>query len=88
MPAALSVDRDHRFFAALGQGLSCPQAADRFGVSPANASRWRARLSTHGVDRLRTGTPRPGEHEACDANLENVVKVESRAAPIRSIFFI
>lgn len=26
----------------------CSQVAERFGVSPAGASRWRARLSTHG----------------------------------------
>lgn len=30
------------------QGLSCSQVAERFGVSPASASRWRARLSTYG----------------------------------------
>ena len=48
MPAALSVDLRHRVVAALEQGLSCSQVAERFGVSPASASRWRARLSTHG----------------------------------------
>lgn len=48
MPAALSVDLRRRVVAALEQGLSCSQVAERFGVSPASASRWRARLSTHG----------------------------------------
>ncbi|WP_298957336.1 helix-turn-helix domain-containing protein, partial [uncultured Methylobacterium sp.] len=48
MPAALSVDLRHRVVAALEQGLSCSQVAERFGVSPASASRWRARLSQSG----------------------------------------
>lgn len=48
MPAALSVDLRRRVVAALEQGLSCSQVAERFGVSPASASRWRARLSRHG----------------------------------------
>jgi transposase len=48
MPAALSVDLRRRVVAALEQGLSCSQVAERFGVSAASASRWRARLDSHG----------------------------------------
>ncbi len=48
MPAALSVDLRRRVVAALEQGLSCSQVAERFGVNPASASRWRARLGTYG----------------------------------------
>ncbi|MEE8629192.1 MULTISPECIES: helix-turn-helix domain-containing protein [Methylobacterium] len=48
MPTALSVDLRRRVVAALEQGLSCAQVAERFGVSAASASRWRARLNRHG----------------------------------------
>ncbi|WP_167858570.1 helix-turn-helix domain-containing protein [Methylobacterium nonmethylotrophicum] len=48
MPAALSVELRRRVVAALEAGLSGWQAAERFGISPTSASRWRARLSRHG----------------------------------------
>lgn len=62
MPAALSVDLRRRVVAALEQGLSCSQVAERFGVSPASASRWRARLSTHGL----VAAPMGGDRRSAD----------------------
>ena len=63
MPAALSVDLRRRVVAALEQGLSCSQVAERFGVSPASASRWRARLSMHGS---LAAAPMGGDRRSAD----------------------
>ena len=43
MAKALSVDLRQRVVAAIDNGLSCRQAAERFGVSAASAIRWRSR---------------------------------------------
>ncbi len=42
MPQPLSFDLRSRVLAAVGTGLSCRQAAERFGVSAASAIRWAA----------------------------------------------
>lgn len=42
MAKALSLDLRTRVLAAIASGLSCRQAAERFGVSAASAIRWRA----------------------------------------------
>ena len=42
MSKALSLDLRTRVLAAIGGGLSCRQAAQRFGVSASSAIRWRA----------------------------------------------
>lgn len=42
MSRALSVDLRIRVVAAVEAGASHRQAAERFGVSPASVSRWRA----------------------------------------------
>ena len=52
MAKALSVDLRERVIAVIEGGMSCRQAAARFGVSPSSAIRWRAR-------ERRTGTPAP-----------------------------
>ena len=44
MPSPLSVDLRKRVVAAVSGGASCHQAAARFGVSVASASRWSARF--------------------------------------------
>jgi len=49
----LSVDRLDRVIAAIEGGMSCRQAAARFGVSAASAIRWRSRVR-------RQGDVRPG----------------------------
>lgn len=46
MPKALSVDLRTRVVSAIAEGLSCRQAALRFGVSPATAIRWQALVRT------------------------------------------
>ena len=40
MPKALSFDLRSRVLAAIDEGLSCRQAATRFGVSASSAIRW------------------------------------------------
>ena len=42
MAKALSIDLRSRVVAAIGSGMSCRQAAVRFGVSASSAIRWRA----------------------------------------------
>jgi transposase len=53
MSKALSVDLRDRVVAAIEGGMSCRQAAARFGVSAASAIRWRALAR-------RQGDVRPG----------------------------
>ncbi|MGN8549532.1 IS630 family transposase [Bradyrhizobium sp. 13971] len=48
MARALSVDLRQRVVAAIDGGMSCRQAAKRFGVSAASAIRWRGRLKEVG----------------------------------------
>ncbi len=48
MSKALSLDLRTRVLAAIAGGLSCRQAAARFGVSASSAIRWRAREREHG----------------------------------------
>jgi len=48
MSKALSVDLRDRVIAAIEDGMSCRQAATRFGVSASSAIRWRSRVRTHG----------------------------------------
>ena len=43
MPSPLSVDLRQRVVACVSEGASCREAAARFGVSAASASRWAAR---------------------------------------------
>jgi transposase len=48
MSKALSVDLRDRVVAAVEGGMSCRQAAARFGVSASSAIRWRALSRTQG----------------------------------------
>ncbi len=48
MSKALSVDLRDRVVAAIAGGMSCRQAALRFGVSASSAIRWRALARTKG----------------------------------------
>jgi len=48
MSKALSIDLRVRVLAAVAAGASHRQAAERFGVSPASVSRWRAREREQG----------------------------------------
>ena len=61
MPSPLSVDLRERVVAFMSSGASCREAASRFGVSAASASRWAARLRQDGHV-----TPRPsgGDHSS------------------------
>lgn len=48
MSKALSVDLRDRVIAAIDEGVSCRQAAARFGVSASSAIRWRALVRERG----------------------------------------
>ncbi len=48
MASALSVDLRRRVVGAIEGGLSCRAAAERFGVSPSIAIRWRAQEQREG----------------------------------------
>ena len=48
MTRALSVDLRERVVAAVAEGVSCRQAAARFGVSASSAIRWNALARTKG----------------------------------------
>jgi transposase len=64
MPKALSFDLRSRVLAAIDEGLSCRQAATRFGVTASSAIRWQAqrraggdaRPKSQGGDRLSRRT--------------------------------
>jgi len=66
MSKALSLDLPTRVLAAIAGGLSCRQAAARFGVSPSSAIRWRARERQQGDARPKAlgGDRRSGRIEA------------------------
>src|SRR3954464_5801454 len=51
MPTALSFDLRSRVLAAIDAGLSCRQAAARFGVSASSAIRWQGMRRAGGDDR-------------------------------------
>lgn len=53
MPAPLSMDLRIRVLAAVAQGLSHREAGERFGVSAASVSRWRALEREQGEARAR-----------------------------------
>ncbi len=66
MARALSVDLRRRVVAAISEGMSCRQAAARFGVSAASAIRWQA-LERNGGEiapRKQGGDRRSGRIEA------------------------
>lgn len=66
MSKALSLDLRERVLAAVAGGLSCRQAAARFGVSASSAIRWRALERRQGDARPKAlgGDRRSGRIEA------------------------
>ena len=54
MAKALSTDLRRRVVDATAQGMSCRQAAERFGVSASSAIRWQQRVRTTGTIEPRT----------------------------------
>src|SRR3954453_16270635 len=97
MSKALSLDLRTRVLAAIAGGLSCRQAAQRFGVSASSAIRWRALEGIQGDARPKAlcGDRRSGRIEARaglilalveetpDITLEEL-RLHSRAAASRS----
>jgi transposase len=66
MAKALSVDLRRRVVAAIEQGLSRRQAAERFGVSASSAIRWHAqfRAEGHVAPQAQGGDRKSGRIEA------------------------
>lgn len=56
MPRSLHLDLRSRVLAAVDEGLSCRQAAERFGVSASSAIRWVALRRAGGDTRLKPST--------------------------------
>lgn len=65
MPQVLSQDLRERVVAAIDGGMSCRQAALRFGVSAASAIRWRQLVLRHG-----TPAPKPQGGDRRTARIE------------------
>ncbi len=61
MPRVLSHDLRERVVAAVEAGMSCRQAAARFGVSAASAIRWRQLVLQHGTPAAK---PQGGDRRA------------------------
>ena len=76
MPAALSLDLRVRVLVAVAQGLSHRAAGDRFGVSAASVSRWRALERAQGDARARRlgGDRRSGRIEAHQGMILAMIK--------------
>ena len=66
MAKALSIDLRERVLAVVDGGMSCRQAADRFGVSASSAIRWydRRRREGHFEPKALGGDRRSGRIEA------------------------
>ena len=66
MAKALSNDLRQRVIEGIDRGLSCRQAAERYGVSASSASRWRCRLRQIGnfASKTQGGDRRSGRIEA------------------------
>jgi transposase len=75
MSRALSVDLRVRVVAAVADGLTHRQAAERFGVSAASVSRWRALERERGDPRPKAlgGDRRSGRIEAHRATILSVL---------------
>jgi transposase len=69
MPKSLSFDLRSRVLAAIADGLSCRQAAERFGVSAASAIRWQQLRRAGGDGRAK---PQGGDRNSqrTDAHAE------------------
>ena len=76
MSRALSVDLRVRVLAAVAAGATHREAGERFGVSAASVSRWRAREREQGDPRPRAlgGDRRSGRVEAHAATIPGLVE--------------
>jgi transposase len=78
MGRVLSQDLRDRVVAAVAGGVSCRQAAVRFGVSAASASRWRRLARAHGTPAARAqgGDRRSARIEAHAGSLLGAIEEE------------
>ncbi len=76
MSKALSLDLRSRVLSAIAEGMSCRQAALRFGVSASSAIRWRALERAQGDARPKAlgGDRRSGRIEAHAALILSLVE--------------
>jgi len=85
MARSLSVDLRRRVVGAIEGGLSCRAAAERFGVSPSSAIRWRAQEQREGdVTPKRQGGDRHSQRIEAHAELIlSAVAAKSDMAELR-----
>ena len=86
MPKSLSFDLRSRVLAAIEDGLSCRQAATRFGVSASSAIRWQALRRGGGDARPRPqGSDRLSRRTEAHAGLIDAVLAGRRTSPCREL---
>jgi transposase len=83
LPTPLSMDLCIRGLAAVAQGLSHRQVGERFGVSAASVSRWRALEREQGEARAR---PMGGDRrsERIEAHKDTILVIRRRSLTSRS----
>jgi transposase len=81
MVKALSLDLRERVLAAVDSGLSCRQAAERFGVSAASAIRWVQRRRKQGTAEAR---PQGGDRRSAriEAHGDDILAIISETPDI------
>jgi transposase len=84
MPQVLSQDLRERVVAAIDGGMSCRQAALRFGVSAASAIRWRQLVLRHGTPapKPQGGDRRAARIEAHAAFILGAIEAKDDITPV------
>ena len=91
MARALSIDLREQVLAAVDGGMSCRQAADRFGVSASSAIRWHDRRRKEGDcgpkplggDRVGRIEPMPADPLAGREKPDMIAELQARLAEKR-----
>ena len=86
MARALSTDLRSRVLSSIAEGLSCRQAAARFGVSASSAIRWRQLEREHGdaCPKQQGGDRRSDRIEAHAETILGLVEATRRVGPPQS----
>jgi len=83
MPRAYSVDLRERVIAALGDGCTITEVAQRFAIAPRTAARWHVRKRTEDAVAPRLG--RAGRHRALSSAQHHALRERIRAVPDATI---
>ncbi|MBC7497380.1 MAG: helix-turn-helix domain-containing protein, partial [Sphingomonadaceae bacterium] len=84
MPRLLSQDLRERVVASVDAGMSCRQAAKRFGVSAASAIRWRQLTLRHGTPaaKVQGGDRRSARIEAHALFILGAIETKTDITPV------